>query len=258
MAEERLKSWETLFAQALEILDSAQPAAARLAGWTFGGGTALMRKHWHRISKDIDIFVPDPRWLGYLSPRLSAVAAAFTSDYVEQEHFVKLFLPQGEIDFVASGALTSALPVTERIRGRDVLVESSAEIIAKKVWHRGAAFAARDLFDFAVVAEKEPEAIGLVQHILAARRELLLQRLYSDADALREDFAALDVLDFRPSFESCVDAVRFALAQSAVPPSYPIEQPRAPYQKGDANLFVREKGLRPLFSVFSKREASPF
>lgn len=230
MAEERLKSWEALFAQALEILDSAQRAGARTAGWSFGGGTALMRRHRHRLSKDIDIFVPDPQLLGYLSPRLSAVAASYTSDYVEQGNFLKLFLPRGEIDFVVSGFLTEDPVVTERISGRDVLVETSAEIIAKKLWHRGAAFTARDVFDFALVAEKEPEAIRLVRHILAARREVLLHRLRIDAEALREDFAALDVLEFRPSFESCIESIRSALGQSAVPPPYRIEQARARYR----------------------------
>lgn len=27
--------------------------------WTFGGGTVLMLHHRHRVSKDIDVFVPD-------------------------------------------------------------------------------------------------------------------------------------------------------------------------------------------------------
>ncbi|OFZ98887.1 MAG: hypothetical protein A2Z64_12705, partial [Betaproteobacteria bacterium RIFCSPLOWO2_02_67_12] len=263
MAEERLKSWEALFAQALEILDSAQRAGARTAGWSFGGGTALMRRHRHRISKDIDIFIPDPQLLAYLSPRLSAVAASLTSDYVEQGNFLKLFLPQGEIDFVVAGSLTAAPVVTEWIGGRDVLVETSAEIIAKKVWHRGAAFTARDVFDFALVAEREPGAIRLVQHILAARREVLLHRLRGNAEALREDFAALDVLEFRPSFESCVEAIRYALEQSTRPPPYRIEQARARYRKtgenrGQTTFFVVTEvpkrktwktGDRPRFSL---------
>jgi hypothetical protein len=37
--------------------------------WTFGGGTVLMLRYRHRRSKDIDIFVPDPQHLGYVSPR---------------------------------------------------------------------------------------------------------------------------------------------------------------------------------------------
>ena len=39
--------------------------------WTFGGGTVLMFRYRHRLSKDIDIFVPDPQDLGFVTPRLS-------------------------------------------------------------------------------------------------------------------------------------------------------------------------------------------
>ena len=61
----------------------------------------------HRLSKDIDIFVPDPQYLGFVTPRLSDVAASITSDYVEdQNSYVKLNRPEGEIDFVASPNLT--------------------------------------------------------------------------------------------------------------------------------------------------------
>jgi len=41
------------------------------APWTFGGGTVLMLRLAHRQSKDIDLFVPDPQYLGYVNPRLS-------------------------------------------------------------------------------------------------------------------------------------------------------------------------------------------
>lgn len=30
-------------------------------GWTFGGGTAMMLQIDHRISQDVDIFLPDPQ-----------------------------------------------------------------------------------------------------------------------------------------------------------------------------------------------------
>jgi hypothetical protein len=32
----------------------------------------------HRLSKDIDIFVPDPQYLGFVTPRLSDTAASLT------------------------------------------------------------------------------------------------------------------------------------------------------------------------------------
>lgn len=38
-------------------------------GWTFGGGTAMMLQIDHRISQDVDIFLPDPQLLSFLDPQ---------------------------------------------------------------------------------------------------------------------------------------------------------------------------------------------
>ena len=57
--------WEVLFQRALRLIDEIQRQGG-LADplWTFGGGTVLMFRYGHRLSKDIDIFVPDPQYLG--------------------------------------------------------------------------------------------------------------------------------------------------------------------------------------------------
>ena len=54
MPDQRLKTWERLFQHALSIIDAAVAAGATQDGWSFGGGTVLMRRHRHRISKDVD------------------------------------------------------------------------------------------------------------------------------------------------------------------------------------------------------------
>jgi hypothetical protein len=41
--------------------------------------------------KDVDIFVPDPQYLGYLSPRLNDAVEALTSRYLESANCLKLF-----------------------------------------------------------------------------------------------------------------------------------------------------------------------
>ena len=71
MAEDRLKLWQTLFQRALLLIDSARDSGATLDYWSFGGGTVLMRRHRHRFSKDIDIFVSDPQCLPYLARGLT-------------------------------------------------------------------------------------------------------------------------------------------------------------------------------------------
>ena len=211
MDEERLKIWETLFQHALAIIDSVARSGNALEDWSFGGGTVLMRRHHHRFSKDVDIFIPDPQYLNHLSPRLNNDAENLTSHYIEHQGSLKLIFPEGEIDFVVAGSLTPKPANIEVLFGREINVETSAEIIAKKVWHRGADFTARDIFDLVMVAEKEPKALAGIKPILQGRGDLILTRIGKyDAD-LRETFAALETVDYRRSFDECVDLVTKAL-----------------------------------------------
>lgn len=186
--------------------------------WSLGGGTVLMLRYRHRLSKGIDIFVPDPQMLGYLSPQLH------DKTHVQEPGFLKVYLPEGEIDFVASGPITAQAVRKEKILGREIWVETSAEIAAKKLWHRAAHFTARDVVDLAVVAKREPRALSRLKPVLAARRTALLERLAHHQAALREDFAALDLLDFSASFDECLEIVHETLE-----PRDRAEQRRAVY-----------------------------
>jgi hypothetical protein len=89
---------------------------------------------------------------------LSAVAEAVSPDYVEEADHVKLIRPEGEIDFVAAPNRTAPAFETWRIGGREVRAETAVEIVAKKMWHRGATATRRDLFDLALVIERERRA----------------------------------------------------------------------------------------------------
>lgn len=199
-----LDTWELLFRRALEIVDAAREQALPVDEWTFGGGTVLMRRHRHRFSKDVDIFVNDPQYLGFLSPRLSPAAGNLTGDYIEADGYVKLLFAEGEIDFIASPPLTDTPSDIEELFGHQIQVERSSEIIAKKIWHRGADFTARDIFDFAMVAELEPNAlIGIDKH-LRDRRAVVLDRIASHHEALKEAFEQLQVLEYRRTFDECV------------------------------------------------------
>lgn len=97
--------WQELLAQALRLTDHLSDVV-RNPSWSFGGGTVLMLRLNHRFSKDIDLFVPDPQYLGHFSPRLTDVAEALTTEYEEAAEYTKLFLPQGEIDIVVGTSLT--------------------------------------------------------------------------------------------------------------------------------------------------------
>jgi len=207
MADERLKIWETLFQRALVLIDSVQKAGITLSDWTFGGGTVLMRRYRHRFSKDIDIFIPSPQYLNYLSPHLNETTEEMTGDYTLQAEYLKLQFPEGEIDFVVSAPLTQDPVIAETIFGREVMVETSAEIVAKKVWHRGDRFRARDIFDLALVAEKEPDALKSIAPILRDRKDVIMARIKASDANLRDDFANLEVLEYRHSYDECVKIV---------------------------------------------------
>jgi hypothetical protein len=153
------------------------------------------------MSKDIDIFVPDPQYLGYVSPRLGDVAEGVSDKYVEGPGYIKLLRPEGEIDFVASPNLTSAPYELWELLGREIKVESSAEIVAKKLWHRGDRATARDLFDLALVIEREPTALAAARHHLLKNRDLFLQQVEERKHVLTAQFEAIDVLDYQPSYE---------------------------------------------------------
>lgn len=212
MAEDRLRIWEMLFQRALSLIDSVAESGTVFESWSFGGGTVLMRKYRHRFSQDIDIFVPDPQYLGYVSPRLNDAAEAMTGDYVEENSSLKLIFPEGEIDFIASAPLTSNPTVSEQLFGREVRVETSTEIIAKKLWHRGKQFKARDMFDLALVAEKEPGALKEIRPVLRDRRDVVLARMADSDKQLRSDFAELETLEYRPTYDECLAIVKKTLA----------------------------------------------
>ena len=210
--DQRLKIWEGLFERALVLIDDARERGLPVDEWTFGGGTVLMHRHRHRLSKDIDIFIDNPEFLGYLTPRLSDVAESLTTDYVEDTEYVKLRFPDGEIDFVVAAPLSEQPANRETILGHPFLVETSTEIVAKKIWHRAAMFTARDIFDLAMVSEREPDALKEIYPTLSDKRETVLTRIAAAESQLREAFNELLVLDYRRSFEECVAIVKSTLS----------------------------------------------
>jgi hypothetical protein len=196
--------WKGLFGHALTLIGEIEKHGVAAPFWTLGGGTVLMLRYRHRRSRDIDIFVPDPQYLGYVTPRLSAVAEAISPDYVEEAGHVKLIRPEGEIDFVAAPNLTTPAFETWRIAGREVRAETAVEIVAKKMWHRGATATARDLFDLALVIEQERRALARAARYLVRHRTEFLAQLHSRAAVLRAQFDAIDVMRCRPTYEACV------------------------------------------------------
>ncbi|CAN7780671.1 nucleotidyl transferase AbiEii/AbiGii toxin family protein [Cupriavidus necator] len=200
-------TWTSLFPKALALMQHLE-SETHNPPWTFGGGTVLMLRINHRQSKDIDLFVPDPQYLGYVNPRLSDAAEAITTDYEENAEYLKLLLPTGEIDIVVGTALTDRPFELVEYAGRPIRVETNAEIVAKKMWHRGDRAKARDLFDLCAVAKADPEAIAMAAPFMERHGEKFLEVLGAREDFLRRDFEAIDALDFHDSFDQCAELGR--------------------------------------------------
>jgi hypothetical protein len=194
-----IEPWQVLFERAVEILDSADAEIS----WTMGGGTVLMLRHNHRSSKDIDIFFSDPQPLGYVNPALGGVAERMTSEYEVSAGHIKLYFPEGEVDFVAAPLLTAPGAVEGTVLGRAVRLETDVEIVAKKLWHRGHEGKARDLFDLGLLIETSPDELREASPYLLRNRDAFLRRISERHEIVKAQFEAIDARNFRPSFADC-------------------------------------------------------
>ena len=166
--DENEGDWLALFQTAIEVLDDL---AVKNGSFTFsiGGGTMLMRRYRHRVSRDLDIFVDDLRLLRRLSPRANDLTADLFPDYEESANAIKFIIGMQEIDVIAAASLTDQPTRERRIAGRLVSVEEPREIIAKKLYYRGRDLTHRDIFDLATVASQEPSQLSGLAALLRSR-----------------------------------------------------------------------------------------
>ncbi len=162
----------------------------------------------HRKSKDIDIFVPDPQFLGYVNPRLGGRGEEVTTEYTAGSEFVKLFLPEGEIDFVASSTLTKNPFEEHEVLGRNILLETPIEIVAKKLWYRGDRATPRDLLDLALVIEHHHSAILDHSDVFAKNIEAFTDQCDLRRAIMLPAFDAIEKIEFNLSFDECLDRAK--------------------------------------------------
>jgi hypothetical protein len=172
------RSWESLLASALTILDQLREAGVGSPEVVLGGGTVLMMRMHHRLSRDIDLFLHDAQWLARLTPRLNDRIAEMVRDYSEQANSVKLVLAQGDIDFVVAGSVTGAKPQeTIAFGDRKIALETTEEILAKKLFFRAALLKPRDAFDLVAASLTQPVAAKRAIAATVSRRDAQLSRL---------------------------------------------------------------------------------
>ncbi|CAN7506788.1 nucleotidyl transferase AbiEii/AbiGii toxin family protein [Rhizobium sp. LjRoot254] len=215
--------WEKLFLLACDLIDQVNREHQIIDEWTFGGGTALMLQIGHRDSDDIDIFLDDHQLLPYLDPaRQNFDFSMAPSDYSgDGTGFLKMvFDGVGEIDFIVCTHVTEQPALRVVLEGRQVMLETVAEIITKKIFYRGSRIAPRDIFDIAAASPSHRNEIvsALAEH--RQKVELALAQISrSDTQFIIDVIAELRI---RPAFrhmagnavEVASEILREALARS--------------------------------------------
>lgn len=202
--------WTELFDVAVSIIVQANRDFDLVGNWTFGGGTALMLHIDHRESHDIDLFIGDAQVLPYLNPEtqdyaLELIPSGYATDGSRSLKIA--FDGVGEIDFICSQPVLSGETVRQDIRGVPVELETPAEIIAKKVYHRCARLQPRDIFDIAAVArEKGVDYLARPLSRFPDKVETALKV----TERYRPDLlrAVLVEMNVRPGFEGVLETAR--------------------------------------------------
>lgn len=159
----------------------------------------------HRKSKDIDIFIPDPQFLGYINPRTGGRGEDITSEYKDTAEYIKLFLPEGEIDFVASSTLTKNPFEEHNVLGRNILLETPIEIVAKKLWHRGDGATPRDLLDLAMVIDRHYSELLDYRDIFLKNIEIFTNQCELRKSIMLPAFNAIEKIDCNMCFDKCLE-----------------------------------------------------
>jgi hypothetical protein len=178
MGPVRSDDWKGLLSLAVSLVRGVEETGLRFPPLVFGGGTVLMLRHGHRLSRDIDLFLDHVRYLRFLTPRINSHVESLATDYAEDANTLKLVFGLGDIDFIAASSVTGVEPREEMSHdGMRFLLESTEEILAKKLYFRAPFFTDRDVFDLVAVASVEPEAAAAALDAAAPRRRVLRERI---------------------------------------------------------------------------------
>ena len=210
--------WRRLLARTVDGLARLREKGSATPDWALGGGTALMLRAGHRLSKDIDAFITDPQYLPVLSPRLAGEDIWACDTYSEAANHLKLVYPEGEIDFIVAAPVTDlaceamTIPEEQGDGGRpvEVEVEHPVEIALKKLVYRGGSLKVRDIFDVAVVDSLHHDPLRAnLHHASGVKREIRKRLARLSEDYCRQELAELDIDEkWRPAADTCLARTR--------------------------------------------------
>jgi len=210
-----LETWRNLLRRSLTAIDEVQrqihgagendrapweedKPAPRVPAIRLGGGTVLSALWGHRYSRDVDLFTHDVQLITYLTPRLNddIMGILGTTDYIETGNSLKFVYggDKGSIDIVAAAdILADAKPTIEEWEGFAVEIDDPAEIIAKKIFHRGDRATVRDYVDLVEAARQIPNLIprlskplsSTIQRAIAVARDTSNARILEGLEKIR-------------------------------------------------------------------------
>ena len=189
-----------LFRGVYGVLDELiRPASPAGTVGCLGGGTTLAARWRHRRSTDIDIAVPvgtglgryDPARDGRLVERMAGLGASHVS--VRFRSFTFTF-PNGKLDLVEMDPKLRVGHALAEVEGQPIEVYDNAQILSGKLEGRGNVLPERDIFDIAVAAELDADALSAaVNHLDGDYRREVVHRIRAQADQYRR--TAVTVLD---------------------------------------------------------------
>ena len=208
-----------LFQEVYGVLDDLiRPLSPGGTAGRLGGGTTLAARWQHRRSTDIDITVPVGTGLGRYDPnrdprlveRMASVGATHVD--VRPRSFAFAF-PKGRLDLVEMDPQLRVGHTPAQVDGLPMEVYANAQILCGKLAGRGNVLPERDIFDFAVAAELDVEALSAaVNHLDADYRREIVHRIRAQAAQYRH--TAQTVIDpMHPQWQALIaDAPEIASA----------------------------------------------
>lgn len=151
----------------------------------------------HRISHDIDIFVPGSDIISNLSPGRNPLTKALIAgrNHEFPGNYLKLQLESGEIDFIVGSKRTRAPAQPWQFENRTIQIDTPWETAIKKIFYRSSTFKIRDVFDLAAVIDRDGEMLEASLPEVEDRLDKLTDRI----DALAPAYEAMVKDDVNPT-----------------------------------------------------------
>ena len=138
-------------------------------GFSIGGGTALAARWSHRTSTDIDITLDAGVFSRTKDKLYAALEEAPAQDLASGQGWLTGAFPEGEFSVATTAPLLVPAPESSREPDWGIRIESTAEILARKLRLRmygNGEFVSRDFYDICTAAEKDPQALARALEIL--------------------------------------------------------------------------------------------